>query len=175
MSSFDRDHQQLQSSLAWLSGADGTALLGHLRQCEECSGAFARVQDALLAALYLPPPRPMDPFRAAELRQRLLVRPHRVGRGAEQPLRGMLHAATGWTAAAGLAVLLLTHHAFHRPLGFGPVGATALAAALIGSASYVLAERRRSAALRERLAALEAELARIRSHALGTDSLPGAA
>ena len=173
MSSFDREHQQLLPALALLSGPEGRALLAHLRECEECSGAFATVQDALLAALYLPPPRPMDPLRAAELRERLLVRTRGVAGGAEQAARRMPHAVGGWTAAAGLAVLLLTHHTFHRPLGFGPVGAAALAVALFGSASYIVALRHRSAALHERLVALEAELARIRTHALGP--VPGAA
>ncbi|HEV2148045.1 MAG TPA: hypothetical protein VGR37_11635, partial [Longimicrobiaceae bacterium] len=83
--------------------------------------------------------------------------------------------AAGWLVAAGLASLLLTHHTFHQPLAFGWVVASVLGIALFAIALYVAAERRRSATLRERLAALEAELARVRAHALGGEGALGTA
>lgn len=77
--------------------------------------------------------------------------------------------------AAGIAVLLLTHHSFHRPLSLAPLVAAALAVALFGAALVIMAERRRSAVLRERLAAFDAELARIRRHTRGIDPATGSA
>jgi hypothetical protein len=158
-----------------LSGAERAALLVHLRECGECAGALAKVQDALLAALYLPPPRPMHPAHAVDVRERLLARIASAARGAEQGARRMPHAIGGWMVAAGLAVLVLVRHAFQRPLNVGSVVAAVLGVALFGAARYITAERHRSAVLRERLAALEAELARIRHHALATDPVIGSA
>lgn len=57
MSTFDREHRHIQAALAALAGPEGDALLAHLRSCGDCSRALGEVQDALLAALYLPPPR----------------------------------------------------------------------------------------------------------------------
>lgn len=166
MSSADREHREVQSALAALAGPDGAALLAHLRECGECSHALAGAQDTLLAALYLPPPRSMDPGRAEEVRARILARTGAAPGGqARSARRGQPLAAAGWLAAGVFSVLLLTHHAFHQPLGLGWPVAAALGAALLGAALYVVAERRRSAVLRERLAGLEAELARIRVHA----------
>ncbi len=117
----------------------------------------------------------MDAIRAVEVRKRLLARTKGAARGGKQGARRSPHAAGGWIVAAGLAVLLLTHHAFHRPLSVGAGGAAALGAALLGAALWIMAERHRSAVLRERLAALDAELARIRRHALGTGPVTGSA
>ncbi|HEX2188595.1 MAG TPA: hypothetical protein VHG51_06830, partial [Longimicrobiaceae bacterium] len=72
MRSFEREHRQVQTALAALGGPGGEALLAHLRECGDCAAALAGVQDALLAAVYLPPPRPMDAGREAQVRERLL-------------------------------------------------------------------------------------------------------
>lgn len=165
MRSFDRGHRQVQAALAALSGPEGEPLLAHLRECPECSRSLAGVQDALLAALYLPPPRPMDAGRREEVRARLLSRAGGAAAGRRSPF-SLAGAAAGWPVAAGLATLLLTHHAFHRPLGFGWVVASLLGAALFGAALFLLVERRRHRALATRLASLEAELSRVRVHAL---------
>lgn len=175
MNPADREHQQIQFGLTLLTRAEGAALVVHLRECGECAGALARVQDALLAALYLPPPRPMHPAHTVDVRERLLARIAGAARGAEQGARRMPHVIAGWTVAAGLAVLVLVRHAFQRPLNVGSVVAAVLGVALFGAARYITAERHRSAVLRERLAALEAELDRVRRHALGTGPVPGPA
>ena len=175
MNPFDREHHQLQLGLALLSGPEGRAVLLHLRTCGECARAFARVQDALLAALYLPPPRPMHPARAVEVRERLLARTAGAAREAEQGARRMQHATAGWMVAAGLSVLVLMRHVFSSPLSFGTGVAAGLGVALFGAALWIVAERHRSAVLVERLAALDAELARLRRHALGTGPVPGSA
>lgn len=174
MSSFDLEHRQVQAALAALTGPEGDALLAHVQACAECSRGLAEVQDALLAALYLPPPRALEAERSETVRERLLGR----AAGAAPPAPALAFAppprrplalvgAGGWLVAAGLATMLLTHHSFHRPLQFGWIVASALGAALLGAALYLLGERRRSVYLRERLAALEVELARIRAHAMG--------
>lgn len=169
MKSFEREHQQVQAVLAALSGPERDALLAHLRECGECAASFSRVQDAVLAALYLPPPRPMDATRQEEARARLLARAAGDGaapsRARRLPLAGF---AGGWLVAAGLATLLLTHHSFHRPLGYGWVMAAFLGAALFGAVLYLLVERRRYRVLARRLADLEAELTRVRTHAFET-------
>lgn len=173
MSAFERDHLHVQAALAALAGPDGHALLAHVRECAECASALAGVQDALLAALYLPPPRPLPSGRAEELRARLLARasgetPAAADAGpARRPL-ALAGGIGGWMVAAGLATMLLTHHAFHRPVQFGWIVASVLGAVLFGAALYLLGERRHTAHLRERLAALEQELTRIRAHAMGS-------
>lgn len=173
MSTFDREHQQVQAALAALTGPEGDALLAHVQSCAECSRGFAEVQDALLAVLYLPPPRSLAAERSETVRERLLGRVAGAARApalaaVPPPRRPLaLVGAGGWLVAAGLATMLLTHHSFHRPLQFGWIVASALGAALLGAALYLLGERRRSVHLRERLAALELELSRIRSHAIG--------
>ncbi len=173
MSSFDREHQQVQAAVAALTGPEGDALLAHVRSCTECSRGLTEVQDALLAVLYLPPPRSLDAERSETLRERLLGRaaaaaPAPAAASAPPPRRPLaLVGAGGWLVAASLATMLLTHHSFHRPLQFGWIVASALGAALLGAALYLLGERRRSVYLRERLAALELELSRIRAHAMG--------
>lgn len=180
MSTFDREHRQVQAALGALAGPDRDALLAHVQACGECSRALAGVQDALLAVLYLPPPRPLDAHRSEEVRDRLLGRvaaaaPAVVPGDPRRARLARFGSAGGWAAAAGFAALLLTHHAFHQPLQFGWVAASALGTGLSGTAVYLLTERRRSAALRERLAALELELARIRAHAMGGERVFGTA
>ncbi|MEW5931325.1 MAG: hypothetical protein AB1941_27990 [Gemmatimonadota bacterium] len=179
MSAFERDHRRVQAALAALAGPDGHALLAHLRECPECARALEGVQDALLAALYLPPPHAMDAARHDTVRERLLARasgaaPDASAPPARRPL-ALAGGVGGWMVAAGLATLLLTHHAFHRPVQFGWVVASVLGAVLFGAALYLLGERRRSERLRERLAALEQELTRIRAHAMGSGQALGTA
>lgn len=182
MSGFDREHRQVQAALGALAGPDRDALLAHVQTCGECARALAGVQDALLAVLYLPPPRPLEAPRSEELRERLLGRvagaapsPSSVAAEAHRQRLARFGAASGWVAAAGFAALLLTHHAFHQPLQFGWVVAAALGTGLSGTAVYLLTERRRSALLGEQLAALELELARIRAHAVEGERVFGMA
>lgn len=184
MSGFDREHRQVQAALGALAGPDRDALLAHVQTCGECARALAGVQDALLAVLYLPPPRPLEARRSEKLRERLLGRAVAGAAPSPSPVPAVevrrqrfarFGAAGGWVAAAGFAALLLTHHAFHQPLQFGWVVAAALGTGLSGTAVYLLTERRRSALLCERLAALELELARIRTHALGGERVFGTA
>jgi hypothetical protein len=172
LSTIDREHQQVRAALAALTGPDGDALLAHVRSCAECSRGLAGVQDALLAVLYLPPPRSLDAERSETVRRRVLGRvaaaaPAHAPVPSPPPRRPLaLVGAGGWLVAAGLATMLLTHHSFHRPLQFGWIVASALGSALLGAALYLRGERRRSVHLRERLAALELEIARIRAHAM---------
>jgi hypothetical protein len=182
VSGFDREHRQVQAALGALAGPDRDALLAHVHTCDECARSLAGVQDALLAVLYLPPPRPLEARRSEEVRGRLLGRvagagpsPFPVAAESRRRRLARFGPASGWVAAAGFAALLLTHHAFHQPLQFGWVVAAALGTGLSGTAVYLLTERRRTALLRERLAALELELARIRTHALGGERVFGTA
>lgn len=184
MSGFDREHVQVQAALGALAGPERDALLAHVQTCGECARALAGVQDALLAVLYLPPPRPLEARQAEEVRERLLGRaasaapspsPSLVAAEAGRRRLARFGGASGWAAAAVFAALLLTHHAFHQPLQYGWLVAAALGTGLSGTAVYLLTERRRSALLRDRLASLELELARIRTHALGGERIFGTA
>lgn len=175
MNSFDRDHRRIRAALDALAGPDRDALLAHLSECGECSRALAGVQDALLAALYLPPPRAMDTGRSEEVRSLLMRRAAEEAAPAAERRSGVpaLLAGGGWVAAAALAALLLTHHAFHRPLQLGWVAASVLGIALTAVGTCVALELRRSSALRARIADLEAELARVRAHARSADRVLG--
>lgn len=140
-------HRTFQAVRAALEGPEREAVLAHLAGCEECAHALAG-----LCAQVAPAPglrvRPMEPVRSERVRARLLARAreerHRGGRGA-------LAAAGGWLVAAGIATLLLTHHAFHRPLSMGWVAAALLGIALFGAGVYIVVQRRRLAALRREL------------------------
>jgi hypothetical protein len=170
------EHDRIQGVLAALAGPERDALLGHLHGCDACARSLAAVQDDLLAALYLPPPRPMDAERQGDVRARLLARAGGASPAEAAPRRVRpVGGAAGWMVAAGLATLLLTHHTFHQPLAFGWMVAATLGIALFAVALYVAAERRRSATLRDRLAMLEMELARVRAHALGGEGALGTA
>jgi len=176
LNSFDRDHRRVVAALDALAGPDRDALLAHLSECGECSRALAGVQDALLAALYLPPPRAMDAGRSEEVRSRLLRRAADESAAPAAELRTGVPALLGgggWVAAAALAALLLTHHSFHRPLQLGWVAASVLGIALAAAGTYMVVELRRSSGLRARVADLEAELARVRAHARSTDRVLG--
>ncbi|HEV2148640.1 MAG TPA: hypothetical protein VGR37_14645 [Longimicrobiaceae bacterium] len=175
MTSNPTEHDRVQGILATLAGPERDALLAHVRGCDECSRSSAGVQDELLAALYLPPPRPTDAERQQDVRAPLLARaaaaPVAEARRRVRPVG----VAAGWLVAAVLATLLLTHHTYDQPLAFGWIVASALGIALFAVALSVLAERHRSAALRERLVALEIELAQVRARALGAAGAPGMA
>jgi hypothetical protein len=165
-------HQELQTALTLLAGLEREALRTHVEECAECAGMLGEVCSAV-GLLCPASPRPMDPARSEQVRARLLARAredaHRraAARQAESAARarpGVLGAA-GWLTAAGLASLLLTHHAFHRPLALGWLAAAGLGIALFGAAAYIFIQRRRAATLRDRVAVLERALAHLRAAA----------
>jgi hypothetical protein len=59
--------------------------------------------------------------------------------------------------AAGLAGVLLIHHAIHRPLAYGWLAAGALMIALVAVGGYARVQRGRVLALRARLTVVERE------------------
>lgn len=65
----------------------------------------------------------------------------------------------GWMVAAGLAGLLLMHHAIHRPLDYGWLAAGALTIVLVMVGGHARVQRARALTLRARLAAVEQESA----------------
>jgi hypothetical protein len=61
--------------------------------------------------------------------------------------------------AAGLAGVLLIHHAIHRPIAYGWLGAGALLLALVAVGGYARVQRGRALTLRAPLTTVERESA----------------
>lgn len=128
--------------------AEQRALLDHVGECSPCSVALAGIEISQAG-------QGLDPVRSAEIRSRLLERAandRRIESGASNP---RLPAGAGWLAAAGLASLLLTHHAFHEPLRYGWVAAAIIAVIAVGIGVYAVSLRRQLNEMRSRLSAIE--------------------
>ena len=159
------------AALDILEGSDLQRVAAHLPTCKECTRLLDQYRDVSATLPLLLPDRPVDPDRSAALRTRLLARARGEHQGTPQPEQGLgpqlgartnprtnrWTAWTGWLVAAGLAGLLLAHHSVHRPVNYGWLTAGVLTFLVIGLGIYVRVQRARTAALRDRLAALERE------------------
>jgi hypothetical protein len=155
-------HDELQemlpeAALETLAAADLQLVMAHVEGCSECAGLLRDHRDIAASLTLMLPRQPLDPSRSAAIRERLLAR----ARGAEglSGVRRLFQVGrwSGWLVAAGLAGVLLMHHAVHRPLAYGWLAAGVLTILLVAVGLYARAQRSRAAALRDRLASLERE------------------
>lgn len=138
---------------------DERALLAeHLRGCHQCQRSMDSYRGVSAALAGLLPTEPVDRFESARLRERIVaqataaepesdIRPAAV-RPSRRAIAGISGRWTGWVVAAAMSGLLLTHHAFHRPLQVGWLAAAAFGLALVGLGAY-------TAVLRQRLASVQ--------------------
>lgn len=149
------------AALGALEAGEAELVARHAEHCVACAELLTEYRDTVGELERLTPERQMDTAMAAEVRTRLLARAgaaHERGRTAS-----LVTTLSGWAVAAGLAALLVSHHAFHRPLQAGWLAA-ALFAVLAGVAGvYAARQRQRARALArsvDRLEGRRAELER---------------
>jgi len=153
-----RDHDLVRemlpaAALEALDQGDLDRVLSHVRSCDRCAAELADYHQVVASLSLLLPPRLMDPARSRLRRARLLLRARADSRRGRRRPALLAAAWSGWTVAAGLAGLLMLHHAIHRPVDYGWLFAGGLAIALVGVGVYALVLRGRLRAHRERLAA----------------------
>ncbi len=148
-----------------LDGDERAIVQAHVDDCEECSRDLVQWQAAGTSIALGVPERPMRADVSDRIRDRLMARaraeapPSAVTMGSRRdpagahctPRSDWVREMAGWVAAAGFASLLLTHHAFHRPLSVGWIAAAVLGLMFVATAMVALRQRERMAALESRL------------------------
>lgn len=143
-----------------LDAGERALLAEHLRGCPQCQRSLGSYRVVSAALAQLPAAEPLDRFKSARLRERIVaqataaepapdIRPVSGGQ-SRRMTRGISSRWTGWLVAAGMAGLVLTHHAFHRPLQAGWLAAAAFGLALVGLGAYTVVLRQRLGAARQR-------------------------
>ncbi|MGI9042365.1 MAG: hypothetical protein ACR2HK_14900 [Gemmatimonadales bacterium] len=165
-------HEELHEMLpaaAWevLDGEDLQLVLAHARDCAACARLLGEYREVAAAIALVLPHRQLSAAGSAPLRARLLARARESGRPAPvrpeeaatgSPARRRFSLAerwAGWAVAAGLAGVMLMHHAVHRPLDYGWLVAGALLVVLIGLGAYARDQRGRASALQSHLDSLQ--------------------
>jgi hypothetical protein len=156
-------HTQIREALAAealdaLDREEHSRVREHLDECEVCSRELAELRSTVAALRTALPPAALDDERVARVRGRLLARvraqpaaavaPAAPAPRPNQPRRTAsapgVPVWSGWAAAAVLAGLLVTHHAFHQTLDFGWLAAGVLATVTVLTVFYAQVQRGRA-------------------------------
>ncbi len=159
--SFESSHEELRdlvpaAALGALDDMDLRRVMAHTQGCAECAGLLSEYREVTVALAALLPPGEVPHHHS--LRGRILARAREDRRRTGFHGAAAVNMWMGWAVAAGLAGVLLMHHAVHRPLDFGWLTAGALALALVGTAVYARIQRHRALELHGRLAALDRDV-----------------
>ena len=157
-------HDQIEQLLpaAALEILEGDELLqvrSHVRDCTGCARLLDSYREAVAGIATSLPERPLQPARSVRVRARLVARAARQ-MAASTPVAPraarswMIDRWAGWAVAAGLAGILLIHHAVHRPLDYGWLVAGGLVLLALALTVYIRVQRARVSALEERLSSL---------------------
>ncbi len=151
------------AALEILDGDELRRVVAHTGECAECAELLDEYRSVAFALTDLLPPS--APPRSAALRARLLARARQERRGAADTpdpprITSVVNMWMGWAVAAGMAGILLVHHAVHRPLDYGWLATGALALLLVVIGGYARVQRSRVSALSDRVTALESETTR---------------
>jgi hypothetical protein len=134
-----------------LSSEQIERILEHADECRDCSAGLRDLAARAITAQS--PPVRLDSQRSARIRERVLAQAVRERAPVVVPIsrapRTRQRRASGWLAAAALAVALLTHHGFHEPLSSGWLVAAGFAAVALALGSYALSQKRRAEALED--------------------------
>jgi hypothetical protein len=141
------------AALETLEGDELVLITAHVQECGNCRRLLESYRDVVATVATGLPDRPLDRARSAELRARLLARARGKASPAAPAQRspGVVDRWAGWALAAGLAGLLLVHHAIHRPVAYGWLAAGLLVFVVLGLGAYIRVQRARLAALRMQL------------------------
>jgi anti-sigma-K factor RskA len=156
--SHDQVEQLLPAAaLEILEGDELLEVAAHVQQCARCAGLLESYREVVagLATRLQDQEFPSD--RSARVRARLLARVA-GGSAAGAGLISHRHRSTGWVGrwggwavAAGMAGVLVVHHAIHRPVAYGWLVAGVLVLLLVGLMLYTRAQKERIMALEQRL------------------------
>ena len=128
-------------------------MLAHVQGCVECSAELEEYRAAAGELALLLPEARMSDIGRTSVRRRLLARA-RAG-NHPRPAVGWRGGWAGWVVAAGLAGVLLMHHAVHRPVDYGWLAAGGLTVVIVLLGIYAWVQRSRVAVLRRLLAGRE--------------------
>lgn len=158
-------HEELEemipaAALDILTPTELEHVLAHVRDHPECAKLLQEYREAAAALALELPAGQFDPAQSRALRARLLARA-RTGKSASpsssRRASSVIYQWSGWMVAAGLAGVVLVHHSIHRPLDYGWLAAGVLVVVLLALGVYVRVQRKRLAALEDRLAGLGSE------------------
>jgi anti-sigma factor RsiW len=146
------------AALEILEGEELLEVAAHVQQCARCAALLESYREVVAGLASGLPEEEFPSDRSARVRDRLLAR---VGRGpAGAGLISPRHRSTGWVGrwggwavAAGMAGILVVHHAVHRPVAYGWLVAGILVLLLLALMLYTRAQKERIMALEQRLRA----------------------
>jgi anti-sigma factor RsiW len=155
-------HDQLEqllpaAALEILEGDELLEVAAHVRECTRCAALLESYREVAAGVASRLPEQALAPDRSARVRARLLARVARgeiEGADAAIPRRRSASWVArwgGWAVAAGMAGVLVVHHAIHRPVAYGWLVAGVLILLVLALLVYSGAQRDRINALEERL------------------------
>jgi anti-sigma factor RsiW len=155
-------HDQLEqllpaAALEILEGDELVEVSAHVQQCARCAALLESYREVVAGLATRLPEQEFPANRSARLRERLLGRAA-GGAAAGAGLISPRHRSTGWVGrwggwavAAGMAGVLVVHHAIHRPVAYGWLVAGVLVLLLVALMVYTRAQKERIMALEQRL------------------------
>jgi anti-sigma factor RsiW len=146
-------HEELRELLAGaaldiLAEAEHREVLAHVQGCAECAAELDEYRATTGELALLLREAQMSDVGRASARRRLVARA-RAG-DARRPGRGWRRGWAGWIVAAGLAGVLLMHHAVHRPVDYGWLAAGGVTVVLVLVGIYARVQRARVVTLERR-------------------------
>jgi anti-sigma-K factor RskA len=155
--SHDQAEQLLPAAaLEILEGDELLEVAAHVQQCARCAALLESYREVVAGLATRLPEQEFPSHRSARVRDRLLARV--AGGAAGVGLISPRHRSTGWVGrwagwavAAGMAGVLVVHHAVHRPVAYGWLIAGVLVLLLVALAVYTRAQKERIMALEQRL------------------------
>lgn len=155
-------HDQLEqllpaAALEILEGDELLELTAHLQECARCAELLESYREVVAGLATRLPERALPSDRSARVRARLLARVARGDTDTSQLASPTRQSGTwvgrwgGWVVAAGMAGVLVVHHAVHRPVAYGWLVAGVLVLLLVGLVVYTQAQKDRITALEQRL------------------------
>jgi anti-sigma factor RsiW len=145
------------AALEILEGEELLEVAAHVQQCARCAALLESYREVVAGLASRLPEQEFPSARSARVRDRLLTRVaggSPAGAGLISPPHrssGWLGRWGGWAVAAGMAGVLVVHHAIHHPVAYGWLVAGVLVLLLLALMLYTRAQKERIMALEQRL------------------------
>jgi anti-sigma-K factor RskA len=156
--SHDQVEQLLPAAaLEILEGEELLEVAAHVQQCARCAALLESYREVVAGLATRLPEQEFPSDRSGRVRDRLLARvagASAAGAGLISPRHrstGWVSRWGGWAVAAGMAGVLVVHHAVHRPVAYGWLVAGVLVLLLVGLMLYTRAQKERIMTLEQRL------------------------